>query len=78
MEIPENQREIYETAKEVLENLLDLMDLPSTVVMSDEFTVIDEDGNASSIGLNIEGDDLGILIDAAARRWFLYSILSGL
>jgi spoIIIJ-associated protein len=62
MEIPENQREIYETAKEVLENLLDLMDLPSTVVMSDEFTVIDEDGNASSIGLNIEGDDLGILI----------------
>lgn len=62
MEIPENQSEIYETAKEVLENLLDLMDLPSTVVMSDEFTVIDEDGNASSIGLNIEGDDLGILI----------------
>ncbi len=62
MEIPENQSEIYETAKDVLENLLNLMDLPADVVMSEEFTVIDDDGNASSVGLNIEGEDLGILI----------------
>ena len=62
MEIPEEQRELYETVKNVLEKLLDLMDLPATVALSDEFTVIDEDGNTSSIGLNIEGEDLGILI----------------
>ncbi len=62
MEIPEEQTEIYETAKDVLEKLLELMDLPAEVILSDEFTVIDEDGSASSIGLNIEGEDLGILI----------------
>ncbi|MCK4274090.1 MAG: KH domain-containing protein [Dehalococcoidales bacterium] len=62
MEIPEEQSELYETVKNVLEKLLDLMDLPATVTLSDEFTAIDEDGNASSIGLNIEGEDLGILI----------------
>ncbi len=62
MEIPEQQSEIFETAKDILEKLLELMDLPATVALSDEFTAIDEDGNASSIGLNIEGEDLGILI----------------
>ena len=62
MEIPEEQSEIYETAKNVLEKLLELMGLPATVTLSDEFTVMDEDGNVSSIGLNIEGEDLGILI----------------
>ena len=38
------------------------MDLPSKVTLSEEFTVIGEDGETSSIGLNIEGEDLGILI----------------
>jgi spoIIIJ-associated protein len=42
--------------------LLALMDLPSSVTLSEEFTVIDDEGEASSIGLNIEGEDLGILI----------------
>ena len=62
MEIPENQTELYETAREILEKLLELLELPSTITLSEEFTVIDDDGNASSIGLNIEGEDLGILI----------------
>lgn len=62
MEIPAAQSEIYEKVKGVLAKLLELMDLPATVTVSDEFTVVDEDGNASSIGLNIEGEDLGILI----------------
>jgi spoIIIJ-associated protein len=62
MEIPEDQSELYETAKGILEKLLELMELPATVTLSEEFTVIDEEGNTSSIGLNIEGDDLGILI----------------
>jgi spoIIIJ-associated protein len=62
MDIPEQQTELYETAKGILEKLLELLELPATVTLSEEFTVIDEDGNASSIGLNIEGEDLGILI----------------
>jgi spoIIIJ-associated protein len=62
MEIPASHNEIFETAKSLLEELLSLMDLSGTVMPSDEFTVVDENGEASSIGLNIEGDDLGILI----------------
>ena len=58
----ERQQEIFETAKKVLEDLLSLMDLPGKVIPSDEFTATDENGEISSIGLNIEGEDLGILI----------------
>ncbi len=62
MGMPENKNELYNTAKEVLEELLSLMGLTGTVLPSDEFTVTDENGEISSIGLNIEGEDLGILI----------------
>jgi spoIIIJ-associated protein len=62
MEMPEKQIAIFEAAKSVLEELLRLMDLPSKVAPSEEFTVIGADGETSSIGLNIEGEDLGILI----------------
>jgi spoIIIJ-associated protein len=62
MEMSEKQTAIFETSKSVLEELLKLMDLPSKVIMSDEFTIIDNEGDTSSIGLNIEGDDLGRLI----------------
>ena len=62
MEIPEKHREIYETTKEVLEKLLALMDLPAAVMISEEFTVFDEEGDLSSLGFNIEGEDLGIII----------------
>jgi len=62
MEMPEKQIAIFEAAKNVLEELLRLMDLPSKVMLSEEFTVVGEDGETSSIGLNIEGEDLGILI----------------
>ena len=62
MEVPENQQELFDEAKKILEELLELMDLPSSVTLSEEFTVIDDEGEASSLGLNIEGEDLGILI----------------
>jgi spoIIIJ-associated protein len=62
MEMPEKQTEIFDAAKKVLEELLQLMDLPSKVTISDEFTVNGENGETASIGLNIEGEDLGILI----------------
>jgi spoIIIJ-associated protein len=62
MGMSESQQEIYNTSKEVLETLLSLMDLSGTVLPSDEFTTTDENGELASIGLNIEGEDLGILI----------------
>jgi spoIIIJ-associated protein len=62
MDIPDNQSDVFETARSVLEELLNLMEIPASVVLSEEFTVEDEDGSTSSIGLNIEGEDLGILI----------------
>ncbi len=62
MEMPAKQKEIYEATKEVLEQLLSLMGLPAKVSPSDEFTVTDESGEIASVGLNIEGEDLGIVI----------------
>lgn len=62
MGMTESQQKIYDTAKEVLENMLSLMGLSGRINQSDEFTTTDDDGNLTSIGLNIEGDDLGILI----------------
>ncbi len=62
MEMSEKQGDIFEAAKKVLETLLDLMDIPASVTLSDEFTAEDEEGTTSSVGLNIEGEDLGILI----------------
>jgi spoIIIJ-associated protein len=61
MEMPAKLKEIFEATKEVLEELLKLMDLTAKVTLSDEFTVT-ENGEVTSIGLNIEGDDLGIVI----------------
>jgi spoIIIJ-associated protein len=62
MDSPGNQKDVFEESKKVLEDLLDLMDLHGTVRPSDEFTVTDENGNLVSVGLNIEGEDMGILI----------------
>lgn len=63
MQLPEYQRRVYEAAKEVLEGLLQRMDLQATVSLSEAFTVPDEgDSEKASVGLNIEGEDLGILI----------------
>jgi spoIIIJ-associated protein len=62
MEMQAKQKEIYEATKEVLEQLLSLMGLPAKVSPSDEFTVTDENGEVTSVGLNIEGEDLGIII----------------
>jgi spoIIIJ-associated protein len=58
----DKQSDVFEEAKNVLEILLRLMDIEASVTPSDEFTVDDENGNVSSVGLNIEGEDLGILI----------------
>ena len=44
MEMSEKQSDIFEAAKNVLETLLELMDIPASVTLSDEFTVEDEEG----------------------------------
>jgi len=62
MDMPEKQSDIVETAKSTLETLLSLMDISGSVALSAEFTTEDEDGTTSSIGLDIEGEDMGILI----------------
>jgi len=62
MDSPGNQKDVYEESKKVLEDLLDLMELNGTVRPSDEFTVTGENGELVSVGLNIEGEDMGILI----------------
>lgn len=62
METSEKQSDIVKAAKSVLERLLELMDLSGSVALSPEFTTEEQDGTTSSIGLNIEGEDLGILI----------------
>jgi spoIIIJ-associated protein len=62
MAFSEEQNDIFQTAKKVLEELLALMGLNGAVRTSDEFTVNNDDGGFASIGLNIEGEDLGILI----------------
>jgi spoIIIJ-associated protein len=61
-QMSEKQGQVFDAAKNILEELLKLLELPSEVIMSDEFTIVDANGDASSLGLNIEGDDLGILI----------------
>jgi spoIIIJ-associated protein len=62
IKIMENSENIYEAAKAVLEKLLDLMDIEASINVSHEFTVSDDEGNPASVGLNVEGEDLGILI----------------
>jgi spoIIIJ-associated protein len=62
MEMSEKEIALFEEAKKVLEELLKLLELPSKVTLSEEFTATGEDGDIASIGLNIEGEDLGILI----------------
>ncbi|MFC1941950.1 protein jag [Chloroflexota bacterium] len=62
MEMSEKQSDIFENAKVILTKLLDLMDISASISLSPEFTVEGDEGNTSSIGLNIEGEDLGILI----------------
>ena len=58
----ENQEKEIEAAREILEELLELMDIEADVIPSTGFPVEGEEGMLSYASLNIEGDDLGILI----------------
>jgi spoIIIJ-associated protein len=56
------QDELFEAAREILERLLSLMEVEAEVTPSETFSENTGDGTTTSIGLNIEGEDLGILI----------------
>jgi spoIIIJ-associated protein len=58
----ENEREIAETARTILEKLLDLMDIAASVETIHGELMEGKVGVPSSVTLNVEGDDLGILI----------------
>ena len=58
----EDYDSIYEAAREILQKLLELMDIEASINVSHEFTATDDERNTTSVGLNIEGEDLGILI----------------
>ncbi len=62
MEMPDKQSYIVETAKNVLEKLLSLMGLPASVTLSTQSAIGQEDEASSSITLDVQGKDLGILI----------------
>jgi spoIIIJ-associated protein len=58
----EEEHEVAEVARAILENLLDLMGIPASVNPVHEVLVESKPEVPSSITLNVEGDDLGILI----------------
>ncbi|MDO8569049.1 MAG: R3H domain-containing nucleic acid-binding protein [Dehalococcoidales bacterium] len=62
MEMPEEHGQVMDAAREVLEKLLGLMDMPATVAPSTLFSIGGEEESLASLTLDIKGDDLGILI----------------
>ncbi|MFC1962097.1 protein jag [Chloroflexota bacterium] len=61
MELSEERSKVEDAAREVLVKLLEMMELPSSVVASSGYFLQEED-TEDTIALNIEGEDLGILI----------------
>ncbi|MFC2011487.1 RNA-binding cell elongation regulator Jag/EloR [Chloroflexota bacterium] len=59
---PQEESDITETAEGVLEKLLTLMGVAGSVVSQDQPIIEGEQEATTSITLNIEGDDMGILI----------------
>ena len=62
MEMSENNNDIVEAAKNVLETLLSLMGVSASVVPSVKPLVGGEEGAIDSVTLDVRGEDLGILI----------------
>lgn len=58
----DDEYEIAEAVKGILETLLELMGVPASVNLVEQALVESKAGAPSSITLNVEGDDLGILI----------------
>lgn len=72
MEVSENKDDLTEVARSVLETLLELMEVPASVMPAATLLVEDEEEAADSINLEVTGEDLGILI---GRRGLTLSCL---
>ena len=62
MSTPEEESDIAEAAKSVLERLLTEMGVVASVILQAKASIEGEEGITAPIALDIEGDDLGILI----------------
>ena len=62
MSIPEEESDIAEVAKSILERLLAEMGVAASVILQAKASIEGEEGATAPIALDIEGDDLGILI----------------
>ena len=62
MSIPEEESDIAEVAKSILERLLAEMGVVASVMLQAKASIEGEEGATAPIALDIEGDDLGILI----------------
>ena len=62
MEMPEEQDSVFDVARGVTETLLSLMGVTASVKPTSEYPAGVEAEDDSSVKLNIEGEDLGILI----------------
>ncbi len=63
MEISGNRKDVAEIARDMLEELLDLMGVSTMVTVVDEFTADEREPSAErTVTLDVKGDDLGILI----------------
>jgi spoIIIJ-associated protein len=62
MSIPEEESDIAEVAKSILERLLAEMGVVASVILQAKASIEGEEEATAPIALDIEGDDLGILI----------------
>ena len=62
MSIPEEESDIAEGAKSILERLLAEMGVVASVILQAKASIEGEEEATAPIALDIEGDDLGILI----------------
>ena len=62
MELSEEQKKIAEIAREVLGRLLELLEMPASIEFSEGYFLRGGEEVDSTIALDIEGEDLGILI----------------
>jgi len=62
MSTPDEESDIAEAAKSILERLLAEMGVVASVILQAKASIEGEEGATAPIALDIEGDDLGILI----------------
>ena len=62
MEMAEEQDSVVDVAREVTETLLNLMGITASVKLTSEYPAGIKEEADSSVNLNIEGEDLGLLI----------------